>query len=456
MIDREEIKTRDAIDFANEPVGELFRKMFIPTLLGMVSMVLLNLADGAFVGHGAGSDGLAAVNIAAPIFNIMTGIGVTFGLGASITASILLSRGNVKVARMHITQAMFACIAFALIVAVLIMTNLETTCRLFGSNAQLLPHACKYLKWIVLFMPFQMLGMVGGFVVRLDGSPKYAMFCTLTASILNVFLDWLLVFPLGMGVEGAAIATSVSFAISGLILLVYMLFLSKNLRFYTLRLTLKSFLLSNRNLWYQLKAGLPVMLGELAISAMIMVGNFVFMKYLGADGVAAYSVACYTTPIFFMVANAIVESSQPISSFAYGVGDKLRLRQIRGLMHGIAVITGILSLALLAVFPGAVSSIFIPSTEPAYQLCVQGLPMFGVAAFFISLNLVAVGYLQSIEKTRMATVFTLLRGFIFMIPSFLLLPMALGVPGIWLAIPLSEALCFGCIFATNSLSLKKI
>lgn len=93
---KNDIRERDAIDFASEDIGSLFRKMFFPTLMGMVSMVLLNLADGAFVGHGAGTEALAAINIAAPIFDLMIGLGIMFGIGCSVISSIHLSRGNIK------------------------------------------------------------------------------------------------------------------------------------------------------------------------------------------------------------------------------------------------------------------------------------------------------------------------------------------------------------------------
>lgn len=93
---KNDIRERDAIDFASDDIGSLFRKMFFPTLMGMVSMVLLNLADGAFVGHGAGTEALAAINIAAPIFDLMIGLGIMFGIGCSVISSIHLSMGNIK------------------------------------------------------------------------------------------------------------------------------------------------------------------------------------------------------------------------------------------------------------------------------------------------------------------------------------------------------------------------
>ena len=436
----QDIKERDAIDFASGDVGSLFRRMFLPTLLGMVSMVILNLADGAFVGHGAGTEALAAINIAAPIFNLMTGIGIMFGIGTSVISSIHLSKGNVKAACINTTQALIGSFVLMSLLSLMILTNLPATCRLFGSSEALMPLASSYLKWVAFFLTFCILGNVGSFVIRLDGSPKYAMGCTLFASLLNIFLDWLFIFPFGWGLEGAAIATSISFTLSAVAVMYYLFFKAKTLHIYRLRMTFKSLVLTIRNLWYQIKAGFSGMLGEIAISGTMIIGNFVFIRHLGEDGVAAFGVACYCMPVIFMLANAIVQSIQPIISFAHGAGDSVRLKKAGRIAIRSGIVAGLFSTLLLTVGARWVTMIFIPQGEHAYELCVSGMPYFGIAGLFISVNLVLVGYLQSIEQSSLATVFTLLRGFILVIPSFLLLPQALGAKGIWLAIPLAEAI----------------
>lgn len=437
---RQDIKTRDAIDFASAPVGRLFRQMFFPTLLGMISMVLLNLADGAFIGHGVGSIGIAAVNIAAPIFNIMAGIGIMFGSGASIIASIHLSRGNTKAARINVTQAFIGSIIASSIVAFLILANLDATCRLFGSSDKLVPHAGRYLKWIAASLPLQMLGMVGGFAVRLDGSPKYSMCCTLCAALLNIVLDYIFIFPLDMGLEGAAKATVLSFTTSGLIVILYIFRFSRTIRPYALRISAKSIILSIRNMSYQIRAGFSAMIGELAISGAIVIGNFIFIRYLGEDGVAAYGIACYCMPVIFMVGNAIVQSVQPVISFAYGVSDGARVLEARNVAIKGALIAGITSTIILSIGREFITQIFLAPGQGAYDLCMEGLPYFSLGGVLISVNILMIGYYQSTERMTRASALMLLRGFILLIPVFILLPKVLGTAGIWLAIPVTEAL----------------
>lgn len=440
----------DSIDFASGKVPVLFRKMFIPTLLGMVSMVILNLADGAFIGHGAGTVALAAINIAAPVFNLMTGIGIMFGIGTSVVSSILLAKGDIEEAEKNTTHALTGSLVMTGLLSVVMLTHLPQTCRLFGSSEELIEPASRYLRWVAGFMPFCMLGMVGGFIVRLDGSPRFAMACTLVASILNIILDWLFIFPLQMGLEGAAIATSISFTISALILLYYLRFRSNTLHLRFRRPSLRRLKEFLDDLKGQMKAGVAGMLGEIAISGIMIAGNFVFIHYLGEDGVAAYGAACYCMPVIFMLGNAIVESSQPIISFAYGSGDRQRQRESRKVALTSAVVAGVGFTVLMTAGAPLITLLFIPAGENAYRICVEGLPWFGSGCVFIALNLVLIGYLQSIERAAAATAFTLLRGFILVIPAFLLLPMALGTDGIWLAIPVSETLTFLSIIAYSA------
>jgi len=429
---------RDAIDFATVPVDRLFRKMFLPTLLGMISMVILNISDGAFVGHGVGSEGLAAVNIAAPIFMVTSGIGMMFGIGGSVVASIHLSRGNGKAARINMTQALIGASFTGLIFGSLMVAFPKETCILFGSNEELVGIASSYLRWIAAFQPFSIIGYVGLFAIRLDGRPKLAMWANILSAASNIFLDWLLIFPLHMGLEGAAIATSVSFGIGGILVLIYLVKYSNVMKLYRIKLTRKSLGLSLRNMRYQIKLGFSALLGEVAIACILIIGNYRFIKYLGEDGVAAFAIACYCLPIIFMIGNAIVESVQPIISYGYGAGLHDRVRQALRLALITTACSGILSTVILSVGSPIITDIFLSRSSHAWQLCCDGLPLFSVGSVAICINLVIVGYYQSIERANAANIVTLMRGIVLMLPAFILLPMLIGTPGLWLAVPAAE------------------
>lgn len=165
-------------------------------------------------------------------------------------------------------------------------------------------------------------------LIRQDGAPKYAMTVQMVSAVLNIFLDWLMVFPMGMGIKGAAIATSISCGVSGLMVLAYFIFSARVLRFYRLKMSVKSLRLSLRNVGYMAKIGLATFIAEIAIGVMMVTGNFMFMSYLGEDGVAAFSVGCYLFPIIFSINNAVAQSAQPIISYNFGSGDLGRVKAV--------------------------------------------------------------------------------------------------------------------------------
>ena len=268
------------------------------------------------------------------------------------------------------------------------------------------------------------------------------MVCTLTGALANLILDPVFIFPLGMGVKGAAIASTLSTVVGGVMAVSYIVFSAKTLTLYRIKMSMKSFALTVRNIAYQCKIGFPAMFSEVTMAMLMFMGNQVFMNYLGDAGVGAFGVACYYLPFVFMFGNAIAESAQPIVSFNYGLGRKDRVAEALAISCRTAVVGSLLSIVAFTMFPGLLVGLFIPATEDAAQIAISGFPYFAAGFLFFIMNLVAVGYFQSIERARPAIIFALLRGVIFMLPCFMLLPGALGVKGIWLAMPLSEVATF--------------
>ena len=199
---------KDSIDFGSMDVSMLFRKLLVPTVLGMVFSAIFVITDGIFVGKGIGSDALAAVTIAAPFFMIATGIGLMFGIGGSVVASIHLSQRKSKAASINITQALIFSSLIILVMSVLCCLFVEPLARLLGSSEKLLPLAIEYMLWYLPFLVFYELLSTGMFFIRLDGSPNYAMMCNAVAAILNIILDYIFIFEFGWGMMGAAFATS--------------------------------------------------------------------------------------------------------------------------------------------------------------------------------------------------------------------------------------------------------
>lgn len=429
---------RDVIDFEHESVSVLFRKILIPTLLGTISISAVTAIDGIFVGHGVGANGVAAVNIVVPIYQIMSGVGLMIGVGCSVVTSIHLSRQNARVAQLNVSQAMACTSIFTILLCALVLMCPVRTAEILGASDTLMPQVMDYMKWIMPSFLFEMWSMIGLFVIRLDGSPRYAMWCNVIPSALNAILDYVFIFPLGMGVEGAAIATSISIVVGGIMAMSYLLFFAKTLRIVRLKLSRKSLMLSLRNIGYQCKVGSSTLFGELTLAVLIYLGNLVFMEYLGDAGVGAFGIACYYTPFFFMVGNAIAQSAQPIISYNYGISRWNEIRKARKLLLSTSVIIGVFVALLFAFIPDRLVALFVDATSEAGKIAIDGFPYFASGIVFFILNVAIVGYYQSVEQIRRATTFVFLRGFMLLLPSFIFLPKLLGTAGIWLAMPLAE------------------
>lgn len=412
--------------------------MLIPTLLGALSICAVTAIDGIFIGHGVGADGIAAVNIVVPIYQIMAGFGLMVGVGCSVATSIHLSQNNIKAARLNVTQAILIASLIVTILALAVILSPNTAGKLLGASSTLLPQVSDYLVWIMPSFVFQMWSMIGLFTIRIDGSPKYAMWCNIIPATLNAILDWVFIFPLNMGVKGAAIATGISIVFGGIMALYYLLFRYKTIGITNLKRSVTCLKLSLRNFGYHCKIGSSTLLGEMTLAVLIYVGNIVFMHYLGDDGVGAFGIACYYMPFFFMVGNAIAQSAQPIISFNYGIEDWKKIRETRTLLLKYCIVSGLLVSTLFIFFPKELVVLFVDANSKAGEIAIEGFPLLASGILFFIINVAIIGYYQSIELIKRATWFVLLRGFIILIPCFILLPMFLGSIGMWIAMPVAE------------------
>lgn len=438
---------KDSIDFARMDIPQLFRRLLIPTVLGMVFSVAFVITDGIFVGHGIGSDALAAVNITSPLFLISTGVGLMFGVGASVVASIHLSHGKLRTARINITQAVVVSTLLLALYSLVISLFMPEVARLLGSSERLLPLAVEYMRWFVPFLPFSALLSSGMFFIRLDGSPNYAMFCNVVPAVINIVLDYVFIFVCGWGMLGAALATSLGYVVGAVMIVVYLSRRRCRVRFCRVETSRKSLRLTCRNVGYMCRLGLSSFLCEAAIATMMFSGNYVFIRYLDEDGVAAFSIACYFFPIIFMVNNAIGQSAQPILSYNFGAGNPDRVRRAFHLALATAVGFGACVFLATALASRWIAAMFISPEYPAYRIAVEGLPLFAAGFVFFAVNIVSIIYFQSVERPRPAMALTLLRGFVFQMGCFFGLPHVAGIPGIWLAVPLSEVLTFCVVVA---------
>ncbi len=436
---------RDHIDFAHDNIGRLFASLFFPTMLGMLFNMAFIFTDGIFVGHGIGGHGLAAINLIGPIMMLINGLGMMLGVGVSVVAAIHMAHGNVKAARINVTQAFIAGISCSVLMGTLCYIFPNGVLTLLGADGELYPYAREYYVWFLPTCLLNMITEIGLFVIRLDGSPRFAMLSNIIPAIVNGILDYIFIFPLQWGLMGASLATDLGGLVGTGMVLYYMCFKANTLKLYRLKTSTTSLRLTARNIGYMVKTGLSGFVGEIAVAVMMLTGNWVFKQYLGDNGVAAYSVSCYLFPLVYMIYSAVAASAQPIISFNHGSGERTRVHSTLRFSLLVAIGLGMAVSALFYFFAPTVVSCFLNTDAPAYALASEGLPYYATGFLFMAINVCVVGYLQSVERSGLAILFTLLRGIVFLVAAFLVLPRFLDVPGLWLAIPTAEALTTMCV-----------
>lgn len=431
---------KDSIDFGKEDIKALFHKMLYPTLGGMFFGILFNLVDGVFVGRGIGSDALAAVNIAAPMFLICIGISLMFGMGGSVVASIHLAKDNLKTARIVSTQALLGCALMLAVITALTLAMPEATLRLFGCTDALLPPAEDYLYGYVPFLVMEGIFTAAPFFIRLSGLPKLAMGLSIGTASLNILLDALFIMIFRWGTFGAALATGLSMGVGGALCLIVLMLPRTKIRMIKLKLHVRSRRLTYRNIGYICRLGFPTLLAELAVAFIISGGNHSFASLAAEPGVAAFSVACYLMPVVTMVYAAISQSAQPIISFNYGAQNMVRVKDAWRITLRTALGYALVLLVLAEVFTPYMIRLFIAPDDAAYPLAVDGIRLFALSMPPLAVNMVYICLCQSLERTVQATAVTLLRGYVLILVCFLALPAIFGITGSWLAVPVAEFL----------------
>lgn len=417
----------------HSPRKEFFRYASL-NVLGMIGLSCYILADTFFVSLSLGSDGLAALNLAIPIYSFINGSGLMVGMGGGTRYSILHSQGNKKATYQIFTQVLFLTGAFALIFLTAAWFLPGPILRLFGATGPVYHMAYTYLRVILCFSPAFLLNNVLLCFVRNDGAPHLAMAAMTTGSLSNVVLDWVFLFPCNMGIFGAAFATGLAPLISMGILSLH--FLRGKNQFRPAPCGPQRKLIAGI-----LSSGAPSLVTELSSGIVMIAFNALILQLEGNVGVAAYGVIANLSLVVIAIYTGIAQGIQPLLSHGYGMGDR---KSISIIFRYAMVSMVLLSLLLYGgVLLGAsqIASLFNSEGNPTLQdIAVQGLRLYFIACPFAGCNVILSTYFTSTEHPLPAHWISLLRGFFLILPLAFLLAWLGQMTGIWLAFPLTEFL----------------
>lgn len=356
------------------------------------------------------------------------------GIGGGTKYSILRSQKNKTKANQVFTNAVVLTGIVAGIFCLLGIFCSGPMVRMLGANESVFQMTKTYLQVILLFAPMFMANNLLLCFVRNDGNPHLAMAAMICGSLSNIILDYIFIFPLGMGLFGAAFATGLAPVISILILSPYLI--NKRNQFH-----LKKCRLSANLLLDIFSSGLPSLITEVSSGIVIIVFNMILLRIAGNIGVAAYGVIANLSLVVMAVYTGIAQGIQPVLSSNYGAGNHKNVTVI--LRYAVTAVIVISACVYLCIFFGAepITGVFNSSHNKTLQdIAAAGLKIYFTASVFAGFNVVAAVYFTSTEYPRPAHIISILRGFVIIIPMAFLLSALGGITGVWAAFPTTELL----------------
>lgn len=410
-----------------------FLRYSLSSVLGMLGLSCYILADTFFIAAATGADGLTALNLALPVYNLIHGCGLMFGMGGATKFSILLGQGEKQEADKLFTNTVILTAVTAALFVIVGALFTEPLASLLGSSGSVYPLTVTYLRWLLLFAPSFMTNDVLLGFIRNDGKPKLAMTSMMISSFSNILLDYIFIFPLQMGIFGAIFATGLSPLIGIFIML---LGSEKPGRGFHLKKALPNLRLSAQ----LMSLGFPSLLGQVSSGVVMVVFNFLTLSLAGNTGVAAYGVVANFAMIIVSVYTGVAQGAQPLLSENYGSGNRTAVQKLMKYSLVTVAMLSLLFYAGTSLFSGPLVAMFNGEGNTMLQsIAEEGMWLYFLSNIFVGYNTIVATYFTSVDVPAPAQLLSLLRGILLLVPFAFLLAFAFGMRGVWLSYPAAEA-----------------
>ncbi len=438
---------------ATEKVGKLMGKYAVPCIISLLVGALYNIVDQIFIANAdyLGSYGNAANTVVFPLTVIALGIAVMIGDGTCAFVSISLGANKKDDAHKSVGNAILLCIVSSIVLTAIYLIFMDPILTAFGGrvNAETFACAKEYFFWIALGIPFYMFGQAMNPIIRSDGSPKFAMFATLAGAITNIILDPIFIFPMKMGMMGAAVATVIGQILTAALSLWYICHMK------SVKLSKSSFGFFGNLMKNFLSLGLTSFLAQISLVISMAAVQNMCTKYGATDeifGQAEYAqiplavlgIVMKFFQIAISVAIGLAAGCIPIVGYNIGAKRKDRAKQLFTYLLVAEAVIGIIALLIVEFLPNQLIGIFGASNESVYYtdfavksfriyLCMMPLAMINKGTFI---------YLQALGKAVLSTTVSLAREIIFGVFLPVIMPIFMGLNGILVSFPVADILTF--------------
>jgi len=452
----EAVKIRTKNPLGYQPIGHLLMRFAIPSVVSMLVNALYNIVDQIFIGTGVGYLGNAATTVSFPLQTIILALGTMIGAGASAYAAIKLGEKREQEAEHTLGNAFFMLVLAGIIIMVVGLVFLEPILFLFGATAKNFAYSQDYASIILLGTVFNLLGIGLSNMARTDGSPNIAMLSMIAGAVLNTILDPIYIFVFHWGVKGAAIATITSQIIGAVILVYY--FLKKS----TMRLHISQMKIKKTIFVSILSLGFSSCITQTAATIMQVVMNNSLVYYgdltstTGDVALSAMGIVLKISMIITSICIGIGIGAQPILGFNKGARQPKRIKETYKKASSIAVLTSIIGWGVCIAIPGVILSLF-GSSDPVFSTFAQrAMRIYMLGIFTAGFQITATSYFQATGQPLKASVLSMMRQLILLIPLILILPLFFGLDGILFAGPIADISSGIVVFVFISKEMKKL
>ena len=411
-----------------------FLKYAVPSALAMFISSLYTVIDGIFVGQGVGDSALAAVNIVLPFTVVLFGIANMLAVGGGALVSKNVGAGNIDKAVNIFRQVFKSLLIISAITSIVCTIFTEPIVTLLGATDNLKPLSVDYLRYYAIFCIPNLIGIVLNSFVRNDNRPKLAMMSTIAGAITNVVLDYVFIFPLGMGIKGAAIATGLGQIVTVSILLPHFIKKVGHLSFGNVKLDLSVM----RNVS---SIGFPSFFGQASFSIIVFLHNIALSNFVGEIGISTYSIVNYITTNIYMVLLGLTFGAQPLISYNFGQRDKKKMMKFYKINCVSSLIVSITAAAICYIFGRVIVGIFTIDPQ-IVELGYNAIKIACLAYIIGGINLDTMVYFQAIEIPKFANLICIFRSMVFLPICLIVLPNIFGINGIWASVLTSETITY--------------
>ena len=415
--------------------SKLLRFVF-PSIIMMVFTSIYGVVDGLFVSNFAGKTAFASINLVMPFVMILGGIGFMIGTGGTALVSKVLGEGKKEKANEIFTMMIIFTLLLGALLSVIGVISMPWVSKFLGATEEMMADCVLYGRIVTGFtVAFMLQNVFQSFLIAAE-KPKLGLLATVLAGITNMSLDAIFIIVFKWGVAGAAIATGLSQCVGGIFPLIY--FLRKNsslLRLTKTKLEIKPILNACGN-------GSSELMSNISSSVVSMIYNFQLMKYVGEDGVSAYGVLMYVQFIFVAIYIGYAIGCAPITGYHFGARNHNELKNMLRKSSFLSAVSGVVLTILAIALSSPLAKLFVGYDEELYELTRHAFRLFAYSFLLAGFNIFTSSFFTALNNGAVSAAISFMRTLIFQTSSVLILPIFLGVDGIWWAITVAEFFAF--------------